>query len=750
MTVALPAPATLRLSLLAVALGLVGPRGAAGIEAQDSSALARQRELLSKRSGGHLTPDMQQIVTTLGEVMEGIEEERSKAKDFTKAMRKECDDSLVPVNAAILRRSGIIGGLEQDLEDLNTEAAGLESTIDGLKDDVAKSTDKSKELEKKLNELRENEAKNAQLFEMGVQQINEVISKASILEKRKKVIKRVSPEKAQYNEQVSNLQQLGRQLSFGNPNDSGAVESPSFVQTAAASSDSVARGPETVLVVDKADIMKAQNNTRTAFESEEKQLLDLIDIEKKRLAVLEASLKDQQPILTEKLKQASETSSLFEMASRNLGRDRVLKNLTTVWCNKISGGVDLLDPLRHEIVNLVQMPIKLLQSMDMAMFLSRDLQNLRAAPTLVQVGSSSQAQSEAGTEEAEQEDDSAISMPPVPQAAADNLPQLPAASALQESAIAEGPFDKVSEMLQALISALREEANDDAAGEDMRKWCLGAVKVNKKAEVLAQGTIDMLKTEAKWTQTAMGRLSDLVSFLSDEVPRLKAGTQKALGMLQSMDTQVKAETKDRLLTKDIVQRSIVVLIELCELDDSQLMLLGNKSAPIRQAAPPAFLQTASRQKAMSVTGKGSQCAEAAKTLREAVTKIVEVNSVHASYMEEFASQSDDIQAIITTSTEERSADLTRCKAAEAKRASDLAVAQEDLRHKTRDLALLSEEIRELEQSCGPRAETHEERMARRADEIEAMRNALSVLEGESIPVEYSLLATGERHKLRRR
>merc|ERR1719401_1857236 len=136
-------------------------------------------------------------------------------------------------------------------------------------------------------------------------------------------------------------------------------------------------------------------------------------------------------------------------------------------------------------------------------FLSRDLQHLSAAPALLQVAAASHASSEARSmseslaaemAQATSEEDSA-GEPLETQDAVDAPQQPPAASVLQENSAAQGPFDKVSEMLQALISALREEANDDAAGEDMRKWCLGAVKVNKKAEVLAQGTIDMLKTE---------------------------------------------------------------------------------------------------------------------------------------------------------------------------------------------------------------------------------------------------------------
>lgn len=745
-----------RPSLLAVALGVTAIPALA-LESQDESVIARQREgvqAVLARNGGRLTPDMQQIVTTLGEVVEGMEAERKKSKEFTDSLMKECEDSSIPVKAAVERRSGIIGGLEQDLEDLNTEAAGLESTITSIKDDIEKSKSKASELQKRLDSLREGEAKNAQLFETGVSEVNEVISKASMIAQRKTVIRKTRS-RPEYSAQVTNLQQLGRQLTLASGDGDSA---PSFVQTASSSSDGSSRGPEAVLMADKADVFKAQNDTQTAFEDEERKLLNLVDIEKKRLQVLETSLKDQQPILTEKLKQASETSSLFEMATRNLQRDRKLLNQTTAWCQKMMDGQNLLDPMRHELVNLVKMPIKILESMDMASFLSRDLQHLTAAPAFVQVRAAMRSRSRARADsEAAQSitaamalatsEDSSAELPDI-KAAADSLPTLPAASALQENAAAEGPFDKVSEMLQALISALREEANDDAAGEDMRKWCVGAVKVNKHAKVLAQGTIDMLKTEAKWTQTAIDRLNDLVSFLGDEVPRLQAATTQSTGMINKMEAEQKAETKERLLTKDIVQRSIVVLIELCELDDSQLMLLSNKTAPVRRGAAPSLLQTSS--KALLMTSKGSQCAEAAKMLRDAVSKVMEINNEHLKYMDDFKSVADDVQGTISLSTEERSGDLTRCKAASAKRASDLAVSQEDLQHKTRDLSLLSEEIKELEQNCGPRAETHEERTARRQDEIEALKNALSVLEGESIPVDYSLIETGKSRRLRRR
>ncbi|CAK0790753.1 unnamed protein product, partial [Prorocentrum cordatum] len=105
---------------LAAALASAALRGV--LEAQGAATRAAVH---GKDAAGRLTPDMQQIVTTLGEVVEGMEAERTKAKEFAESLGKECDESMEPVKKAVARRSGIIGGLEQDLEDLNTEATDV-------------------------------------------------------------------------------------------------------------------------------------------------------------------------------------------------------------------------------------------------------------------------------------------------------------------------------------------------------------------------------------------------------------------------------------------------------------------------------------------------------------------------------------------------------------------------------------------------------------------------------------------------
>merc|ERR1712216_999445 len=82
--------------------------------------------------------------------------------------------------------------------------------------------------------------------------------------------------------------------------------------------------------------------------------------------------------------------------------------------------------------------------------------------------------------------------------------------------------------------------------------------------------------------------------------------------------------------------------------------------------------------------------------------------------------------------EARNSDLLAAKRARGRRADELAAAKEQLATKKKDLVLIQEAQQDLEQSCGPARETHEERKQRRQQEIDALKNALGVLEGETV------------------
>merc|ERR1719310_759489 len=102
------------------------------------------------------------------------------------------------------------------------------------------------------------------------------------------------------------------------------------------------------------------------------------------------------------------------------------------------------------------------------------------------------------------------------------------------------------------------------------------------------------------------------------------------------------------------------------------------------------------------------------------------------YLKRYTTTSTSIKDDAKKASEARNTELTSTKAARAQRASELATATKDEKEAEKELKLIDDAKKELEHSCS-HVETREEKMARRKDEIGALKEALNVLNGEAIP-----------------
>merc|ERR1719326_612990 len=102
------------------------------------------------------------------------------------------------------------------------------------------------------------------------------------------------------------------------------------------------------------------------------------------------------------------------------------------------------------------------------------------------------------------------------------------------------------------------------------------------------------------------------------------------------------------------------------------------------------------------------------------------------YLKEYTTISKAISSDAKSAQDARETELKSSNAAKAERASELATAQKDVKEAQKELKLIDDAKSELEHSCS-HVETREEKMARRQDEINALKEALNVLSGEAIP-----------------
>jgi len=402
----------------------------------------------------------------------------------------------------------------------------------------------------------------------------------------------------------------------------------------------------------------------------------------------------------------------------------------------------------------LRMPAKLLKKMDAMMFLARDLQRLRTSSDQASASSDvvsflqegSQAAQSAQSARAgkyredmharlwdEKEADEAPV--PGPASASTHARTAPQASdkgigMVQEDSTNGGPFDDVTAMIKSLVASLKDEANADV---NRQQWCADNQAENLNERVKAKDALDSLTAEVRWAKTAMTRLDTEISFLEAEVPRLEKAGAKCVADINSETETVTGLDADQTDAAQILMKVQVVVKELCQIEDDNFLLLQRNSSTRTQRKnnPHGLLQHSSMNLRNS---RYNNCVEGLKIIHKASLKSEELNKATNDYLEQFTDRMLLYKKKVDAAQVEQVSSLNAANAAKAKRGNELAKAEHDESQKKQNLRLLVKTKAELEDTCGPRVESHEERLQRRSDEIEALKNALNVLEGQAIPV----------------
>jgi len=517
-----------------------------------------------------------------------------------------------------------------------------------------------------------------------------------------------------------------------------------------------------VLKADRAELVKARESAKRGFNEEEKKLIDLLKIKHTQLEKLEENLREQQPILADKLKQAAETKRAKDMAEQVLKVDADALELAKDSCGLVAVSAEQQVKLRSQLISLIQMPAKLLESMDTMMFLAKDLRDLGGPSMLsfVQTQAESKSTAELGdmvqaalhtadaeedkqVESADQEMRSALGEGSAdPSAAAVQTVQ----AVVQQAALVQaegggsalGPFDKVSDMIQALLTSLRDQANEEM---DLHQWCVENTAKNNKDRIKVRAYMDETATEIHWAKSAIASLDDQITFFSAEHTRLQTHGKNIAKEAEDEDKRIAKMLADHKNPEKVLERVVIVLRQLCELSDNDLSLVQANSTHARvrvgqlRASAAAIVQVQD-----TTSSKRGQCAEAAKLTMQAMGKLDALDTALGKYRNAFFTLSKSEVSRTNEAIGVRAKGLRSAKADRAKRSSDLATSENDRKQSEKDLALVEKAKEQQEQKC-QKTDTREERMARRAEEITALKSALKVLQGEEVPVE-SLAQTG--------
>lgn len=676
------------------------------------------------------------------ELAKGVDDERAKAKELGQKRAKECEKTVTELQNSIRDNNRNVVAAQEDLQGVGADVEGLTTSVANLKKQIKAGAAEMDKLTAKLKEMRKKKSMSLSQADMTLQQVEAVIRRAAMQEEKERYKhSKDSPLKAQ----VSLLHQLGNKLSATSDDEpSPAIDS--FLQTDSSASSSqgdASSSNKGLLQADQQSLMEAKESADRGFDEEEAKFEELLKIARDEMKKLEESLADAQPSLADKLRQSAEVNASRIMAVRGLTRDKDLLLHVQEKCKFLTSSVEKLNTLRFQLSDLLRMPAKLLKKMDAMMFLARDLQSLQAsepndAVSFLQEGSQVAQQTEHGGKYRE-DMRARLWDEEEPEAGPRSVPVSPhrkhASSAseglgmVQEDSANSGPFDEVTAMIKSLVASLKEEANKDT---DRQQYCADSQAENLNERIKSKDALDKLTAEVRWAKTAISRLDTEIKFLKAEVPRLQNAGKKCVADISSENELVKSLDSDQKEGAQILMKVEIVVKELCQIeDDKKAFVEVNSTRHKRFHGATLFLQSG-RMKIRNT--RYNNCVEGLKIIQEALVKYDDLNKATKKYLTDFTDRVLAYKKKVDAAQTEQVASLNSASAAKAKRANELAGAEHDEKQKKEALRLLVKTKAQLEETCGPKVESPEERLQRRTDEIEALKNALNVLEGQSIPV----------------
>jgi len=676
------------------------------------SAAKRRLLMLEHHRSGDV--DTATLVTTLQEVVEGIMQEQDNGKKALADSKASCKETTKGLESAITEASRVADRTKDDVAALTAVAEDLEATIGSLKEQIEASSKELDKIQRRRLRLSKTYGEDQKRSQVSLQQLERVIEAV-----RGKLMPH--PHKAEdegrafmgLSEEVSVLEQLRHGLVAGDTQQPSSA--PAFLQMQREVTVAGKPGNRKLskLEEDESKIVKASEGRAQEYRKQVNALADLQKDEEEELQKLEQELASQQTAAADKWQQVAEAKRTLANSHRSVQRDAEMLEQVEAKCARTAAFHEGQIDLRSAQSSLLSAAIKLLETMDVGMFIAKDMHALPGG------GSLSFIQTAAEDDDSSSDEAGARASQMV--GLLQDLSSDSAEEAASFGVSSGGPFDKVIGLMKSLIDSLRDQANEDT---EQFQFCQNSIRQLRRQRLAKKAASDVQASEIRFAKVALARLSDQVDFLNSELQRLDDAIEKSKSEAEKETQEVTKQIQDHDLAMQIVSQVVTVLVQLCDLPEP-----GSSWNFIQGEAVANKSSTE-----VSDSARGSTCSEASGALQGALQKLSEQNKAANAYIKALDSQVKQAAKDATVNRNQRSLELSKAKSAQSNRNAELQKAKQDKKSSEEDLQLLEEQKKQLDKSCGPGSkESHSERMARRKDEIDALKSALSVLNGESLP-----------------
>mmetsp|Transcript_42070 Transcript_42070/g.91666 ORF Transcript_42070/g.91666 Transcript_42070/m.91666 type:complete len:685 (+) Transcript_42070:73-2127(+) len=297
------------------------------------------------------------------------------------------------------------------------------------------------------------------------------------------------------------------------------------------------------------------------------------------------------------------------------------------------------------------------------------------------------------------------------------------------------PFKKVKKMIKNMIIKLKEEANEEA---EHTGWCNTELTTNQQTRDRKTAQAEDLQSNIQELEASNAKLSMEIEELSAEVAQLKASMAKAT------EDRAAEKAKNKQTVSEAQAAQVAVANALSVLEEFYSKAAGatalSQGAP--EDAPETFSEPYKGQQGENGGVIGMlEVIQSDFARLEADTGASEHESKES--YDKFMSDSETDEAVKSTEIKAKQDKITR-------QAEELSQATESLHETENELNAAHDYYEKLKPSCVGGGVNYDDRVKQRAEEIQSLKEALRMLNGDDIPMpiesgraEYS---TGASHQ----
>lgn len=291
--------------------------------------------------------------------------------------------------------------------------------------------------------------------------------------------------------------------------------------------------------------------------------------------------------------------------------------------------------------------------------------------------------------------------------------------AMLSQKVSADPFKKVVKMIQDMIEKLQQEAADEA---EHKGFCDAELSSNKQTRDTKTEESETLKAQIEELTADIQKLGQEISDLSEAISQIDAAVAEATSDREAEHEKNTATIADAEAGAKAVAAATQVLKDFYEKSATATSFAQVHAKGKVPGAPETFTKPYTGMESGGVLGMLEVCqSDFERLLADTTAGEAEAKEVYDKFMADSTEDKD------TKTTDQK--DKTNTKTAKE---SALATANKDLVSVTAELEAATEYFEKLKPSCLAPGETYEERVARRNNEIESLKEALRILESESV------------------